>query len=72
MERIVAGFAVLFVCILIVWWWSTRRSVETYEMPRPSNCADVAVALDAKCGESNPAFPNDGPYADATHKYCCK
>jgi heme A synthase len=72
MKRIVAGLAVLFVLVLLVWLWRSRRSVETYEMPRPSNCADVAITLDAKCSTTNPAFPNDGPYADATHKYCCK
>ena len=64
----------LIVCAILVavWLWTRQRSVETYEMPRPSNCADVAVALDAKCASVNPSFPNDGPYADSTHKYCCK
>lgn len=65
-------FIVLILAIVLIGWWKYGRTVETYEMPRPQNCAEVAVALDAKCAESNAAFPKDGPYADSAHKYCCK
>lgn len=73
MKELLTGLGILLAFILIIMYMlKDSRTVETYEMSRPSNCADVAVSLDTTCATANPSFPKNGPYADANHKYCCK